>query len=129
MTDVNKVKPQIHNINDPGHGMPGFVKRTTSVPVKEITNTKGNMDVLDLYTRGKLKPENIGDVCANCVNFYRDPQLDKTKHGRCKARGFRVMHEDTAADERRSYNNPDGGYFPTWPACPWYVDNTRNSRK
>ena len=155
MTDPNKHKiaPRRVSIDSPGTGMPGFERRTTEIPAKIVSNTRNSMDVLDMYLHGPLQWKNIGDVCGNCVNFAPDPSLEvstsqrtrldsehkeevtRTKskiprhHGRCKAKGFLVVHEETAADERKNYNHPDGVNFPLWPACPYYLSASRLSKR
>ena len=75
---LRNLKPEIVDINNPRrspdsrlHGV------TTRVTTKNVMNTKHDMDLLELYSKGKLKYQDIGKVCGNCVNFYPDPNLEK----------------------------------------------------
>jgi hypothetical protein len=132
MTDLNQ-RPLIHRHNPElgGHNDPRFRGIKFDVPAKLITNTRGNMDLQDLYSRGPLKFENTGPVCQTCLNFYPDPKIEKTGMGRCKARGFLRVHQDTPATDRpKGWSDPSTGIsFPFWPSCPLYSESLRMSRK
>jgi hypothetical protein len=128
---MKKVKPEVRDILKNPYGVPNprFQGLTRDVPAKLIQNTKGDMDLLRLYAGGPLKWENTGKTCGNCVNYYPDPNIG-SKMGRCRARGFLRVHEDTAADERHNYSHPAyGDYFSVWPACPLYTEKSRLSRR
>ena len=123
--------PEVKDVNKNPFGRrnPRFRGVTTEVPAKLVKNTKGDMDLLKLYAGGPLQWENTGKTCGNCVNYYPDPNLG-SHTGRCRARGFMRVHEDTAADDRYNYVHPaSGDYFQFWPACPLYLEKSRLSRR
>jgi len=126
---LRNLKPEIKDVNQPGGSLdPSFHGTKTELPVKWIGNTRQNLDLQRLYTHGPLKYENTGRTCGNCVNFYYDPA---SKYGgRCRARGFMEVHEDTPADETNDFTHPvDGYWFPLWPACPLFQIKDRLSKK
>lgn len=132
---LRNLKPEIVDINNPRRSPdPRLHGVTTRVTTKNVMNTRHDMDLLELYSKGKLKYQDIGKVCGNCVNWYNDPNLGRRPggpiRGRCKARGFMQVHEELAADQRYNYTDPDtGSYFPEWPECPLYTDKVRLSRR
>ena len=126
---LRELKPRIVDINSPGIANPRFKRVTTQVPAKIVSNTKHNMELLDLYSKGALKDEDFGKVCGTCINYYPDPNLG-SHHGRCRAYGYKRVHEELAADDRYNYMEPDGQvYFPFWPSCPMYTPRQRLSRR
>jgi hypothetical protein len=156
MTDVNKVKSKIVDINSGPHMDPRFTRVKTQIPAKLIGNTRNDMDLLDQYLHGPLKFKDTGRVCGSCINYQPDKQLEvstsekvrldskdrpsevvrtkkelpnKGHHGRCRARGYLVVHEETSADDEQNYNHPDGMNFPFWPGCPLYSDGSRLSKR
>lgn len=119
----------IKDINEPGGRVdPRFHPSSIEIPTKQVANTRQNMDLLRLYTHGLLKYENTGRTCGNCVNFYPD-SLSRLG-GRCRARGFIEVHQDTPADERSDYTDPISGlWFRYWPSCPLFTLKERLSRR
>jgi hypothetical protein len=125
--ELREHHPLIVDVNSKGHPDPRFRGVTTQQPVKLVTNTRSEMDVLEMYTKGELRWENTGKVCGECVNYYHDYNLKATE-GRCKARGFMKVTEDTPANERKSWTK-DGVTFKPWPSCPYFVQRDRLSRR
>ena len=126
---LKKHKPLIHRVGiDPLKPDPRFHAINTEVPVKIIKNTRDDMALLRLYTHGELKFENTGRVCGECVNY----QIDK-KHpygGRCRAYGFKPVHESTPADDTQNWTHPiEGINIPFWPGCPTFTKKDRLSRR
>jgi hypothetical protein len=130
-------KPEIKNVNMVAPGFQGssdprFKKVVTQAPARVYHNDAhgSNMELLKLYTTGPMKTEQTGRYCGECVNFYRDHNIG-SKQGRCKARGFLRVSEDTPADHRaRGWTDPASGIsFSEWPACPMYTPRERLSRK
>ncbi len=130
--NLRKLKPEVKNVdkNPFGRPNPRFRGVTTQVPAKLVQNTKGNMDLLKLYAGGPLKWEDTGKTCGNCTNWYPDPNLG-SKMGRCRARGFLKVHEDTPADDRpKGWTDPASGIsFSSWPGCPLWLEKSRLSRR
>ncbi|HKT21234.1 MAG TPA: hypothetical protein VJR06_01230 [Nitrososphaerales archaeon] len=116
------------NPNSPGHEDPRIKALRGRIPVKLVGNTKSDPELARLYSHGPLKWENTGDVCGNCMNYYPDPNLG-SKVGRCKARGYMQVHEETPAKERKKgWTDPRSGMsFQPWPECPLYVERVRSS--
>ena len=127
--NLRRVKPEIHRVGqDPIPPDRRFHIVTQTLPAKEVVNTKGNMDLLNLYSKGALKWEDTGRTCGNCVNFYYDAQ--SRYGGRCKARGFMTTHEDTPADTTYNWTHPvEQVVFKEWPACPLFTAKERLSRR
>jgi len=115
------------NPNSVGHPDPRFHGVQTTHPAKLVSNTKSDMALLDLYSKGAFKFEDTGKVCAECVNYYPDPNLGKG-NGRCRARGFMRVSEDTPADHRKSWTK-DGVTFKDFPECPLFTERSRLSRR
>jgi len=126
---LRKLKPIIHDINKPG-GRPDPRMRVinSELPVKYVGNTRNNMELLEMYSKGILKWENTGRVCGECVNYYPDP---KTRYGgRCKAYGFKEVHPETPADDRKDWTHPiEGINIKNWIGCPTFLRKERLSRK
>lgn len=127
---LKKHKPLIKNVNEVG-GRPDtrFHPIKFDIPTKSVANTKGNMELLNMYVRGELKWEDTGRTCGNCVFFYPD-KLGSRLGGRCKAYGFKEVHEDTPADDTRNWVHPaTKENFPLWPGCPTFTKKDRLSRR
>ena len=127
---LKKHKPLVKNINEIGGRLdPSFHFETVGQqPVKEVTNTRGNMDLLRMYSHGPLKWENTGATCENCVNFYYDRQAPLG--GRCRQFNFKQVHPETPAMDTANFTHPaTGETFPVWPACPEFIKKERLSRR
>lgn len=130
-------KPEIRNVDMASAGFTGssdprFRKVVTTAPAKVVHNDAHGSDnaLLKLYSTGALKPEFTGTTCGNCLNFYPDPKMEKKGMGRCKARGYLRVHEDTPAEDTNGWTDPvSGSWFGFWPACPLYAKRERMSRK
>ena len=130
---LRKVKPLIHDVND-WHGRPDprFHGQTTDIPqyIKKVGNLKGDMALLERYTHGDLQSVGWDKVCGQCVYFYRDPNLTNQKHGRCRAYGFKEVHEELTAEVKQNYTEPDGQItFGLWPGCPTWTSRERLSKR
>lgn len=128
---LRKHKPLIHTGNPEQGGRPAEFLKTwrEEIPVKVVTNTRNDMALLNLFTKGELKWENTGRTCQECVNFYRDPKT--VRGGRCLARNYMEVHPDTPADWRpKGWTDPITGLHigdgvEGWPACPLFVEKKR----
>ena len=128
---LRDLRTEIHDVNDfSGRPLPGFKKVTVTAPAKIVKNTRNDMALADLHIRGDLKWQDTGKTCSNCLNFYRDPNLPKGM-GRCLARGYMQVHQDTPAEDRpHGWTDPNSGtHFSSWPACPLYSEGSRMSRR
>jgi hypothetical protein len=129
---LRKAKPVIHHVGrDPVPENPWVKRVNLTVPAKEVKNTKGDMALLDLYSKGTLKFEGTGKVCGECVYWYPDPKLSMDmKHGRCKFYGYKQVHRDLSANVEHNYTDPDGQMtFREWPGCPTWTEKSRLSRR
>jgi hypothetical protein len=110
-----------------------FRRVDTTVAAKVFHNDAhgSDMALAKLYSTGPLKDEATGRCCGTCLNFYPVPALENSKQGRCKARGFLKVSEDTPADYRPHgwTDKASGVSFSEWPACPYYAARERMSRK
>ena len=128
-------KPEVRKVDLAASGFTGsndprFRGVTTTLPAKMVGNTRSDMDLLKLHSTGALKGEATGNYCGECTHFYKDPNIS-TKQGRCKARGFFRVSEDTPADYRpHGWTDPESGIsFSEWPSCPLYQTRDRLRRK
>ena len=132
-SDLRKLKPEIKKVDMSASGFrgsmdPRFHGVQFRVPAKEVRNSRSDMQLQDLYSKGPMKWENTGRTCSECLHFYRDPKMENPKQGRCKARGFMRVSEDTPADEKKNYTDPVSGvWFSRFPACPLYSSRERLS--
>lgn len=129
---LRDLKPEIHRGNPEQGGSPDsrFKGVHLQVPAKLVSNTRGDMALQDLFSKGPLKFENTGRVCGECINFYKDFNIENPKRGRCRARGFLQVSEDTPADKRNDWTDPASGiWFKEFPACPLFSSRDRLSLK
>jgi hypothetical protein len=133
MTDLSKLKPELKKVDMLASGFTGsqdprFHGVKFDVPAKLVANTKSEPALQNLYSKGPLKFEGTGRVCAECTHFYPDPKIENTKQGRCKARGYMRVSEDTPADEKHNWTDPASGiWFSTFPSCPLFSSRERLS--
>ena len=125
--ELRRLKPVIRK--PLGRPDPRMRVINTELPVKYVGNTRNNMELLEMYSKGLLKYENTGRTCENCVNFYYDP---RTRYGgRCRAYGFKETHPDTPADDLpKGWTHPvEGLHMSPWPCCPSFIKKERLSRR
>lgn len=128
---LKDLQPAVVDINSMGRPDPRFKRVTTQIPAKLVANTRGSMDLQELYTKGPLRFEDTGKVCGECVYWYPDPNLDTDmRHGRCRFYGYKKVHAELSAEVKHNYTDPDGQVtFPEWPGCPTWTEKSRLSRR